>query len=217
MGPTHARLTAQGVSLASERAFAFIDGLRLLAEHDDPLDQAYAAVDEKLASFGERSPLILLDDVTAPLWAGGDVNRVFDFYRAIRTLCLDVRRLLPSSLSRQAGASSLAIFRADATFVGGPIDERPHDPADDWLLRACIQRSSVWLQLRAIVHTPGTGEVRRDRCGSADAARIVVHRAPGLGDRHHGLTSSTRARPSQYRLGESGATLFAKGLASGFL
>ena len=63
----------------------------MLAEHEDPLDLAYAAVDEKLASFGERSPLILLDDVTAPLWAGGDPNCVFDFYRALRTLCLDVR------------------------------------------------------------------------------------------------------------------------------
>ena len=66
----------------------------MLAEHEDPLDLAYAAIDEKLGSFGGRSPLLLLDDVTAPLWAGGDLGRVFDFYRALRTLCVDVRRTL---------------------------------------------------------------------------------------------------------------------------
>ena len=86
-----ATLIAQGVTLANERAFAFIDGLRMLAEHEDPLDLAYAAIDEKLGSFGGRSPLLLLDDVTAPLWAGGELDRVFDFYRALRTLCVDVR------------------------------------------------------------------------------------------------------------------------------
>ncbi|SCV69771.1 BQ2448_1165 [Microbotryum intermedium] len=123
-------LRKNGIQLNNEQRqgrFAFVDGGR----HDNNnLVEILDATREAIQRLGP-TPLVLVDELSCPLWAGNSSGQVSTWFMALRALVSG------------AQGSLVVLLHADDTHTSSPNE-------DLHLFRRVLQQSDLWLQTTSL-------------------------------------------------------------------
>ncbi|KDE06751.1 hypothetical protein MVLG_02947 [Microbotryum lychnidis-dioicae p1A1 Lamole] len=124
-------LRKNGVQLQNEQRlnrFAFVDGARH-ANHND-LVKLLDATREMIQILGPH-PLVLVDDLSCPLWLGNSSSNVATWFMALRAVVAE------------AQGSLVVLLHGDDTSTSSPNE-------DLHLFRSVLQQSDLWLQTTSL-------------------------------------------------------------------